>query len=205
MVVQNIKQGICCSRCVSTKISICKILKVLCLNNAVSIIVVEYGHEGSVVGSKHRDGQTLVCKGCGKLRIVVQDAFKYLTNARHRYDVIYMDAFLNPTAETDISGVPLRLKTVNFLKSVQKRLKPGGLVVFNVHLYDDTKETLAAIHSLFPQVYVFEVSHRQSLVVVGSLAKGRERTGDLRLRAKQLDQRFRTTFSFAELLKDLRY
>ena len=140
----------------------------------------------------------------GKLRILVQDAFKYLTNTRHRYDVIYMDAFLKPSAETDISGVPLRLTTVKFLKSVQKRLKPGGLVVFNVHLYDDTKETLAAIRNAFPQVYVFEVSHRLSLVVVGSLAKDRERVGDLRLRAKQLDQRFRTTFSFGELLKDLR-
>ena len=84
----------------------------------------------------------------GKLRILVQDAFEYLTTTRRRYDVIYMDAFLEPSAETDISGVPLRLKAVKFLKSVQKRLKPGGLVVFNVHLYDDTKETLAAMKAV---------------------------------------------------------
>ena len=58
----------------------------------------------------------------GRLRIVVQDAFKYLTNTRHCYDVIYMDAFLKPSAETDVSGVPLRLKTVKFLKNIQKRL-----------------------------------------------------------------------------------
>jgi spermidine synthase len=139
----------------------------------------------------------------GKVKILLQDAFKYLTTTKERYDVIYMDAFLKPSAQTDISGVPLRLKTVQFLKDVQKRLQPDGLVVFNVHVYDDTKETLATIRQAFPQVYVFPVSHRLSLVVVGSLAKERAKLSDLRLRAKELDRRFQTNFSFQELLKDL--
>ncbi len=139
----------------------------------------------------------------GKVRILVRDASKYLTTSKERYDVIYMDAFLKPSGKTDISGVPLRLKTVQFFKSVQKRLKPGGVVVFNVHVYDDTKETVATIRSAFPQVYVFEVSHRRSLVVVGSLAKQREKRSALRLTAKQIDRRFRADFSFPSLLKDL--
>ncbi|MHC4178243.1 MAG: spermidine synthase [Planctomycetota bacterium] len=139
----------------------------------------------------------------GKVRILLDDASKYLTTTPQRYGVIYMDAFLKPSQETDISGVPLRLKTVQFLKRVQKKLKPGGLMVFNVHLYDDTKETLAAIRSAFPQVYVFQVSHRRSLVVVGSLAEEREKPADLRLRARQLDRRFRASFSFQRLAKDL--
>jgi spermidine synthase len=140
----------------------------------------------------------------GKVRIILNDASKYLTTTRQRYDVIYMDAFLKPSANTDISGVPARLKTARFLKSVQERLEPGGLVVFNVHIYDDTKETLATIRSAFPQVYVFEVSHRQSLAVVGSLAKDREKPTDLRLRARQLDRRFQADFSFQELVKGLK-
>jgi spermidine synthase len=86
---------------------------------------------------------------------------------------------------------------------VQQRLKPGGLVVFNVHIHGGTKETLDAIRSAFPQVYVFQVSHRRSLVAVGSTAKQREQLSDLRLRAKRLDRRFRTNFSFQRLLKDL--
>jgi spermidine synthase len=139
----------------------------------------------------------------GKVKILLQDAFKYLTTSKERYDVIYMDAFLKPSGNTDISGVPLRLKTVRFLKDVQQRLKPDGLVVFNVHIYDDTKETLATIRQAFPQVYVFQVAQRESLVVVGSLAKQREKLDDLRQRAKQLDRRFQTNFSFQELLKDL--
>jgi len=139
----------------------------------------------------------------GKVKILLQDAFKHLTTTKESYDVIYMDAFLKPSGETDTSGVPLRLKTVRFLKDVQKRLKPDGLVVFNVHVYDDTKETLATIREAFPQVYVFQVSQRLSLVVVGSLAKERTKLSDLRLRAKELDRRFQTNFSFQELLNDL--
>jgi len=139
----------------------------------------------------------------GKVRILVRDASKYLTTTKERYDVIYMDAFLKPSEKTDISGVPLRLKTVRFFKGVQKRLKPGGVVVFNVHVYDDTKETVATIRSAFPQVYVFEVSHRRSLVVVGSVAKQRETRSDLRLTAEQINRRFRADFSFQSLLKDL--
>jgi len=139
----------------------------------------------------------------GKVKILLQDAFKYLTTSKESYDVIYMDAFLKPSGETDTSGVPLRLKTVRFLKDVQKRLKPDGLVVFNVHVYDDTKETLATIREAFPRVYVFQVSQRLSLVVVGSLAKERAKLSDLRQRAKELDRRFQTNFSFEELLNDL--
>ena len=138
-----------------------------------------------------------------KVRILVRDASKYLTTSKERYDVIYMDAFLKPSGKTDISGVPLRLKTVQFFKSVQKRLKPGGVVVFNVHVYDDTKETVATIRSAFPQVYVFQVSHRKSLVVVGSVAKQREKRSNLRLTAKQIDRRFRADFSFQNVLRGL--
>jgi spermidine synthase len=140
----------------------------------------------------------------GKVKIILQDAFKYLKSTEQLYDAIYMDAFLKPSAQTDISGVPVRLKTVQFLKDMQKKLKPGGVVAFNVHLYDDTKETLATIRKAFPQVYVFDVSHRESLVVVGSTATQREKPSDLQFRAKQLDGRFRADFSFQDILKDLR-
>lgn len=139
----------------------------------------------------------------GKVKIILQDAARYLTTTQERYDVIYMDAFLKPSAETDDTGVPLRLTTIEFFKSMQKRLKPGGAVVFNLHLHGGTEDSLADVRSAFPQVYVFEVSHRLSLAVVGSLAKEREELSALRLRAKQLDGRFRTNFSFEKLVKDL--
>ena len=139
----------------------------------------------------------------GKVRIVLKDAHEYLDTTPQRYSVIYMDAFLKPSAATDDTGVPLRLKTVRFFKDIQKKLEPDGLMVFNLHFHTGTKDTLAAIRSAFPQVYVFRVSHRRSLAVIGSLAEEREKPADLRLRARQLDRRFRANFSFQKVLKDL--
>jgi spermidine synthase len=139
----------------------------------------------------------------GKVKIVVDDAFKYLRTTDQRYDVIYMDAFLKPSGETDISGVPQRLKTIEFLKDVQKKLKPDGLVVFNVHVYPDTPETLSIIRAAFQQVYVVEVSHRGSMAVIGSTAKQRVSDADLRQKAKELDERFKADFSFQSVLDGL--
>jgi spermidine synthase len=138
-----------------------------------------------------------------KVKIFQQDAFKYLAETDQRYDAIYMDAFLEPSADTDISGVPLRLKTLQFLKDVQKKLTPDGLVVFNVHVYDDTAKTLATIRDAFSQVYVFQVPQRLGVVVVGSTAQQRATPADLRQQAKQLDQRFKAGFSFEGLLDGL--
>jgi spermidine synthase len=139
----------------------------------------------------------------GKVKIVVDDAFKYLRTTDQRYDVIYMDAFLKPSGETDTSGVPQRLKTIEFLKDVQKKLKPDGLVVFNVHVYPDTPETLSIIRAAFQQVYVVEVSHRGSMAVIGSTAKQRVSDADLREKAKELDERFKADFSFQSVLDGL--
>ena len=80
-----------------------------------------------------------------------------------------LSGFLDTLAELIVNGV--LASAVGMDKDVQKRLKPDGLVVFNVHVYDDTKETLATIREAFPQVYVFQVSQSESLVVVGSLAR----------------------------------
>lgn len=139
----------------------------------------------------------------GKVRIFNEDAVKHLEKTKERYDVIYMDAFLKPSAETDDTGVPLRLKTVRFLKGMREKLKPGGLAVFNVHVHSGTKKTLDAIRSVFPQVYVFQVPHRLSYVVVGSTAEKRETLSELSRRGRELDRRFRTNFSFRRIVQGL--
>ena len=140
----------------------------------------------------------------GKVKITVDDAFKYLKATDARYDAIYMDAFLKPSDETDTSGVPLKLKTVQFLKDVQTKLKSGGLMVFNVHVYDDTEETLETIRAAFPQVYVFTVSHGWSLAVVGSTATERVTEAELQRRAKETETRWKADFSLLDVLEGLR-
>ena len=67
------------------------------------------------------------------VRILVADGFRYLQETDQTYDVIYIDAFLKPSEETDATGKPLSLKTERFYKDMQKHLSQPGVVVFNVN------------------------------------------------------------------------
>ena len=59
---------------------------------------------------------------------VVDDARHYLEVSADRHDVILLDAF-------DEGGPPDALRTVEFFQLVEQHLKPGGVVISNVH-YD---------------------------------------------------------------------
>ena len=41
------------------------------------------------------------------MNIVTADGLKFIAEAEKQYDVIYLDAFLKPSADTDSTGVPL--------------------------------------------------------------------------------------------------
>lgn len=138
----------------------------------------------------------------GNTRIVTDDAFHYFQNAKARYDVIYMDAFLKPSRDTDATGVPLQLKTIRFYKSLQDKIVPGGLVVFNLNVHSALNDDIAAIREAFPQVYVFRALNANA-IAIGSTDKSRVNLPALRERAKDQDRRFKATFSFQELLNNL--
>lgn len=142
-------------------------------------------------------------KSAGNVNIVTEDAFEYLKTTEGGYDVIYMDAFLKPSADTDATGVPLRLKTIRFYKDVQKKLKADGLVVFNINPHPKIRDDVATIREAFPQTYVFEMPSYAGLVVVGSLAPARMQPATLFAQATELDRRFKTTFSFRDMVRRL--
>ncbi len=134
-------------------------------------------------------------------RIFTEDGLEYLRRTPDRYDVIYMDAFLKPSDETDATGVPLRLKAVAFLRGLHQRLRPGGLVVFNLNYTSATREDIENIRAAFPSVDVFRVPGSGNLVVVGSLAERRPRNEELRDRGRDLDRLQDHGFSFERLLE----
>jgi len=138
----------------------------------------------------------------GNVNIVTADGLRYLEKTDQRYDVIYLDAFLKPAPDTDPTGMPLRLKTLRFYKDIQGKLKPEGLVVFNLNPHEGIDADIKTIRSAFPQVYVFRIGET-NVVVVGSLAQQREQAAALKARAQQADHRFKAAFSFAEMLKNL--
>ncbi len=135
-------------------------------------------------------------------RIMTEDAFKYLARTRESYDVIYMDAFLKPSEETGPKGVPSRLKTIEFLRSLHKRLVPGGVMMFNLIQGGETKADIKAIRAAFPSVWVFDVPKKTNLVVMASLER-KSTTKALAAAAAALDAKLDLDFAFEEMLDDL--
>ena len=142
------------------------------------------------------------CRSGGNINILTADGFKFLETTESRYDVIYMDAFLKPTAETDPTGLALRMKTEQFYRQIQSKLRPDGLVVFNLNLHQTTNDDLQTIRRVFAQAYVFRPV-TPNYVVVASSAAERLSPAELKVRARDTDGRFHATFSYQELLKRL--
>ena len=120
--------------------------------------------------------------------IITDDAFKYLKSDKTHYDVIYMDAFLKPSEQTDSTGHPLNLKTIAFYKGLREHLAPDGIVVINLNTHLHTSDDLATIHIAYPQVYSFRAS-TPNMIVACTWDKARFDTAALHTKAKELDQR----------------
>jgi spermidine synthase len=138
-----------------------------------------------------------------KVKIITADGLKYLETTKSRYDIIYMDAFLKPSAQTDGTGAPLNLRTLEFYANVQKRLNANGLVVFNLNPHAGLNEDVRTIQKAFPQVYSFHLPRFQGKVAVASMVPERVERSTLRERAQALDRRFNADFSFQTILGHL--
>jgi spermidine synthase len=138
----------------------------------------------------------------GNVKIIQADGLKYLTETDARYDVIYMDAFLKPSPSTDVSGVPLALKTVEFYQQVQEKLVPGGIVVFNLNPHAGTRSDVATIGQAFRQTYTYRLPVGGLVVVATTSGERLTRAAILR-QAAALDRRFQTSFQFERLAREL--
>jgi spermidine synthase len=138
-----------------------------------------------------------------KLKIIKSDGLKYLAETPEKYDVIYMDAFLKPSADTDVNGVPLALKTDQFYKQMQQKLTPGGLVVFNLNPHAGSRDDIAGIVKAFPQTYVYRLARGEGFVVVGATVAERQSQAVITRQAADADRHFKASFSLENLSKTL--
>jgi spermidine synthase len=144
-------------------------------------------------------------KRSDRVKLVVADAFDFIAKSQEKYDTIYMDAFLKPAAGTDETGVPLRLRTINFYKQLQSRLNEGGSVVFNINPHNEMNEDLQTIAEAFPQSYVFGLPNSEGVVAVGSMKAEPLDRAALMAQGKALDQRFpKAGFRFETIASHLK-
>ena len=124
-----------------------------------------------------------------KIALYAEDGFVFIKKAKKNnitYNVIYMDAFLKPSSDTDSTGVPLRLKTLAFYDELQSILKPNGIVVFNINYHKDINTDLEHILESFEQVWKLAVPDRGNIIVVATTNKTDRTT--LSNRATQIDK-----------------
>jgi spermidine synthase len=149
-------------------------------------------------------------RGGGNVAIVTADGLKFIAEPQSTkaYDVIYIDAFLKPSADTDSTGVPLSLRTQEFYKQLQKKLKPGGVVAFNINPHANEDEEAAAMAAAFPQIYRFELPPMgvvsQGAVVIASTDANRVDPRALLERATAMERRFDRMLKFREMARRLR-
>lgn len=138
------------------------------------------------------------------VNIVTGDGLKFIARGEKTYDVIYMDAFLKPSADTDTTGAPLELRTRQFYQQVQRRLKPGGLAMFNLNPHEGLEADVQGIREAFPQTYEFLLPPGQGMVVAASMDAKRLPAKELVRRGKELERRFEGAVRFADMPKRLR-
>jgi spermidine synthase len=137
----------------------------------------------------------------GNVRVLTADAVMFVESTAERYDLILMDAFLRPSSDTDATGVPTRLKTLEFLGHLKRALAPGGVVAFNVNEHDKMADDIAAVAAVFGHAVVYRCPPADNKVVIA--AEGGMPTDDeMRARIGALDARFKGAPSFDDLLRN---
>lgn len=140
-----------------------------------------------------------------RTRLHTRDAFAFFREETGLYDAIYMDAFLRPAHDAAVEDKTIRLKTVAFLKTVSSRLKPGGVVAFNlIEARSGTTDDLTAIRTVFPTTTLFNVPGSGNLVVIGSSEVPAPDAAELMRRAKRLDAELAVELSFETLAAKMR-
>lgn len=135
-----------------------------------------------------------------RLNIVTDDGAHFIAESRESYDIIWLDAYLEPSGpDTDIAGVPRRLRQIEWLRQVRARLSPGGVAAFNVHHIFGYEEHVDAIAAAFPRVYLLTPRDSNERIVL-ALARDEPLSLDaLRARAAALDAEGRWGIPLAEL------
>jgi spermidine synthase len=129
---------------------------------------------------------------------VAQDGRVFIKRTPRRYDIVFLDAFNG-------LEIPFHLKTREFLQEVQRVLKPGGVIVSNLHrgpkLYDSERQTYAAV---FPTSYGFAGTRSGNLVLVSVPSGGGSFTAaQLQARAAQLQAQHQFTFDLPAQIRKL--
>ncbi|MFV0529779.1 MAG: spermidine synthase [Lachnospiraceae bacterium] len=116
------------------------------------------------------------------VQVTVGDARAYLTASEKKYDVIMVDAYQDIT-------IPFQMSTIEFFAQVKQHLKDTGVMVVNLNLQSEGKDSINeylcnTIGTVFPYVYAADVKGINSEVFATSSASALQ---SLKTNRTQLD------------------
>lgn len=91
-----------------------------------------------------------------RMRLHVLDGRQFIQRAGGRWDLIILDAY-------HADSIPFHLTTIEFFREVRARLRPGGIVAFNMigAVEGDASRLFRALHrtfrAVFPYLYSFPI------------------------------------------------
>lgn len=135
-----------------------------------------------------------------RTRVFIADGRDHLEQTHESYDLILLDAHLPPGVRTDGTGHPLSLKNEAFYRSLHQRLRPGGVVVFNMIEGHDSDAYIASVRASFGATAVFRPPSSGNAIVVAKPTGALPGDAELRARARTLDHRAEYGFLFEQLL-----
>ena len=136
----------------------------------------------------------------GNVRVHTADAVKFIEATTNRYDLILLDAFLRPSSDTDATGVPSGLKTIEFLRRLKQTLAPGGVVAFNINEHDRMADDISAVATAFGNNVAIYRSPPSNNTVLIATAERMATDAELQARIAALDARFAGALSFADII-----
>lgn len=117
-----------------------------------------------------------------KLRVHIADGRRFVEESRTRYDLIILDAY-------NSDDVPLHLATAEYLRAVQQRVAPGGVVVSNLICEELNKlypRMLRTYQEVFADVYVARAERSYNCEVYAFNEKRAIAAGDLQAQLARL-------------------
>ena len=133
------------------------------------------------------------------LTLHTADGFAFIAEGKRKYDIIYMDAFLKPSVDTDPTGTHFAIENTVIYEQIKSRLNPSGVVAFNINPHPTVTQDIATIKEAFGQVWVVPVPARGNTIVFASIRAEPITDQQLKAAASSLDQQQAFSLSYAAL------
>ena len=103
------------------------------------------------------------------VNVVCDDGRNFIARDNNKYDIILVDAYSSISA-------PFHMTTVEFFTLVKEHLNDNGIMMMNVNMYSDKKESFSVAvcdtaYSVFENLYAYRVGNASGLEVYASKNK----------------------------------